>query len=59
MEEKKERIRKNAHNRTIRDKINKFDIKSLNVNLRKNNKILFELKDVYFSNYGYKKFKID
>ena len=37
---------------------NRFDIKSLNVNLKKNNKILFDLKDLYFSNYGYKKYQI-
>ncbi len=37
----------------------KFDIKDLNLNLLRDNKSLFEVKKVTFSNYGYKKYKIN
>ncbi len=36
-----------------------FYIKSLNLNLIKDDKILLGLKDIYFSNYGFNKYKID
>ncbi len=36
---------------------NKLDIKNLNINLLRNNKSLFAVKEVAFSNYGYKKYK--
>ena len=37
----------------------KFDIKNLNVNLKKNDKSIIKIKDIKFSNYGYQKYNIN
>ncbi len=38
---------------------NKFNVETLNLDFKKNNKSLFKIKKIDFSNYGYKKYKID
>ena len=37
----------------------KFDIRNLNVNLKKNDKSIIKIKDIKFSNYGYQKYNIN
>ena len=42
----------------FRDLKNKINIKILNLDLRKNDNFLAQIKNITFSNYGYKKYKI-